>query len=284
MATITNWRERRRVANGRTTPLRTIASGLAQIARTALAEPYQLAVERHAVGLKRLPRALDGLRIVHLSDIHHSPFTGREQVLRAVEVANSLQPDIIALTGDYVSHEREYVEPCAEMLGKLRARRGVYACLGNHDNWVDADLVTDLFTLAGIRVLNNEGLRFEDRGASFWLAGVQDTMVGLEDLPLALAGSSADEMKLVLAHNPVILRRAARAGVDLVLSGHTHGGQVTWRSERSASGRVRRRILRGLGRRGETQIYVTRGLGTVVLPVRYGCLPEVSLLTLRCVD
>jgi uncharacterized protein len=285
MATITNWRERRRVANReRTTPLRTIASGLAQIARTALAEPYQLAVERHAVGLKRLPREMDGLRIVHLSDIHHSPFTGREQVERAVEVANSLQPDIIALTGDYVSHEREYVQPCAEMLGKLRARRGVYACLGNHDNWVDADLVTDLFTLAGIRVLNNEGLHFEDRGASFWLAGVQDTMVGLEDLPLALAGSSADEMKLLLAHNPVILRRAARAGVDLVLSGHTHGGQVTWRSERSASGRVRRRILRGLGRRGETQIYVTRGLGTVVLPVRYGCLPEVSLLTLRCAE
>ena len=285
MPTITNWRERRRVAGaGRTTPLRTIASGLAQIARTALAEPNQLAVERHAIGLKRLPRELDGLKVVQLSDIHHSPFTGREQVLRAVEVANSLQPDIIALTGDYVSHEREYVQPCAEMLGKLKARRGVYACLGNHDNWVDADLVTDLFTLAGIRVLNNEGLRFEDRGASFWLAGVQDTMVGLEDLPLALAGSSAEEMKLLLAHNPVILRRAARAGVDLVLSGHTHGGQVTWRPERSASGRVRRRILRGLGRRGETQIYVTRGLGTVVLPVRYGCLPEVSLLTLRAAE
>ncbi len=282
MSTNTTWRERRRVArSGGTTPLRTIASGLVQLARAAFAEPYQLAVERQTIGLRRLPRELDGLKIVHLSDIHHSPFTGRKQVERAVEVANSLQPDIVALTGDYVSHEREYVEPCAEMLGRLRARRGVYACLGNHDNWVDAALVTDLFTLSGIRVLNNEGLRFEDRGASFWLAGVQDTMVGLEDLPLALAGSTADEMKLLLAHNPIILRRAARAGVDLVLSGHTHGGQVTWRSERSASGRVRRRILRGLGRRGETQIYVTRGLGTVVLPVRYGCLPEVSLLTLR---
>jgi uncharacterized protein len=256
----------------------------AAIARAAFAEPYQLAVERHAIALRRLPRELDGLRIVQLSDIHHSPFTGREQVERAVELANSLEPDIIALTGDYVSHEREYVQPCAEMLGRLRARRGVYAVLGNHDNWVDAALVTDLFRLAGIRVLVNEGFRFEDRGASFWLAGVDDTMVGLEDLPLALAGSKEDEMKLLLAHNPVILRRAARAGVDLVLSGHTHGGQVTWRSERSASGRVRRRILRGLARRGETQIYVTRGLGTVVLPVRYGCLPEVSVLTLRCAE
>src|ERR687884_1751348 len=126
MATITDWRERRRVAGaGRTTPLRTIASGLFQIARAAFAEPYQLAVERRAVGLKRLPRELDGLRIVHLSDIHHGPFTGREQVERAVEVANSLQPDLIALTGDYISHEREYIAPCAEMLGNLRARCGV---------------------------------------------------------------------------------------------------------------------------------------------------------------
>jgi predicted MPP superfamily phosphohydrolase len=281
MATITGWRQRRRVAPRRTAPLRTIASGLVQIARAAFAEPYQLAVERRAVGLKRLPRELDGLKVVQLSDVHHGPLTSRAQIERAVEVANSLQPDLVALTGDYVSHERAYVQPCAEMLGRLRARRGVYAVLGNHDNWVDAALVTDLFSAEGIRVLKNEGFRFEDRGASFWLAGVDDTMVGLEDLPLALAGSRSDEFKLLLAHNPVILRRAARSGVDLVLSGHTHGGQVAWRNERSASGRVRRRILRGLARRGETQIYVTRGLGTVVLPVRYGCPPEVTLLTLR---
>ncbi|MDQ3687334.1 MAG: metallophosphoesterase [Acidobacteriota bacterium] len=282
MSSNTTWRDRRRVTSPRPTPLRSLAAGLMQAARTALAEPYLLAVERHAVGLRRLPAALDGLRVVHLSDIHHSPFTGRKQIERAVEMANSLQPDIIVLTGDYITHEREYAAPCAEMMGRLRARCGVYAILGNHDHWVDAPLITDLFRAEGIRMLVNEGMRFEHRGASFWLAGVDDTMVGLEDLPLALAGSRDDEMKLLLAHNPIVLRRAARAGVDLVLSGHTHGGQVTWRSERSASGRVRRRLLRGLGRQGDTQIYVSRGLGTVVLPVRYGCPPEVSLLHLRC--
>jgi predicted MPP superfamily phosphohydrolase len=264
------------------TPLRALAASLAHAARAALAEPFMLTVERRAINLKRLPHELDGLRIVHLSDIHHSPFTGSEQIERAIETANSLEPDIIALTGDYVSHDPSYAAPCAELLGRLRARHGVYAVLGNHDHWTDASLITDLFRAEGIRVLVNEGMRFELGGASFWLAGVDDTMVGLEDLPLALAGSSAFEMKLLLAHNPVILRRAARAGVDLVLSGHTHGGQVAWRSERSASGRPRRRILKGLGRRGRTQIYVTRGLGTVVLPIRYGCPPEVSLLELRC--
>ena len=263
-------------------PLRALATGLAQAARAALAEPYLLTVERRAIGLRRLPAALDGLRVAQLSDLHHSPFTGRAQIEHAVATANSLEPDMVVLTGDYVSHEREYAAPCAEMLGQLRARYGVFAVLGNHDHWTDAPLITDLFRAEGIRLLINEGFRFDAQGSSFWLAGVDDTMVGLEDLPLALAGSQPDEMKLLLAHNPIILRRAARAGVDLVLSGHTHGGQVTLRSEKSPSGRVRRRILRGLAQRGETQIYVSRGLGTVVLPLRYGAPPEVTLLELRC--
>ncbi|MEP6706278.1 MAG: metallophosphoesterase [Pyrinomonadaceae bacterium] len=262
-------------------PLRALAAGVAQAARSAISEPFLLSVERQPIILSRLPASLGGMKIVHLSDLHHSPFTGTEQIERAIEMANQLDPDIVALTGDYISHDRSYAARCAEMVGRLRARYGVYAVLGNHDHWTDAALITDLFRAEGIRVLVNQGLRFEQQGASFWLAGVDDTMVGLEDLTLALAGSRESEMKLLLAHNPIILRRAARAGVDLVLSGHTHGGQVAWRSEKTVSGRPRRRQLKGLGRRGDTQIYVTRGLGTVVLPIRYGCPPEVSLLELR---
>jgi predicted MPP superfamily phosphohydrolase len=163
----------------------------------------------------------------------------------------------------------------------LKAKYGVYAVLGNHDHWTDADLITDLFRAEGITVLINEGIHFEKNGASIWLAGVDDTMVGLEDLPLALAGAREDEMKLLLAHNPIILRRAARASVDLVLSGHTHGGQVAIRGERSTVRGARKRLLKGLGRLSNTQIYVNRGLGTVVLPIRYGCPPEISLLELR---
>jgi predicted MPP superfamily phosphohydrolase len=285
MSTPIRWKERRRVASrasGRPqTPLRALAFNLGEAARAALTEPFRLTVEHHQIRLRRLPRELDGFRIVQLSDLHHSPFTSREQIERAIATANSLQPDIVALTGDYVSKERAYAAPCAELLGELRPRHGVFAVLGNHDHWTDAALITDLFRAEGITVLINQGMRFEKNGAAFWLAGVDDTMVGLEDLPLALAGASEQEFKLLLAHNPIILRKAARAGVDLVLSGHTHGGQVSLRSERSASGRPRRRLLKGLARRGETQIYVTRGLGTVVLPVRFGCPPEVSLLELR---
>lgn len=288
MSTPIRWKQSRRVAaldarpdRRPPTPLRTLALNLGHAARLALSEPFRLTVEHHKIFLRRLPKAFDGLRVVQLSDIHHSPFTSREQIERAVDTANSLQPDIIALTGDYVSKERAYAAPCAELMGQLRARHGVYAVLGNHDHWTDAALITDLFRAEGITMLVNQGMRFEKDGAAIWLAGVDDTMVGLEDISLALAGAGEDEFKFLLAHNPIILRRAARAGVDLVLSGHTHGGQVNLRPERSASGKPRRRLVKGLARRGETQIYVTRGLGTVVLPVRFGCPPEVSLLELR---
>ena len=134
------------------------------------------------------------------------------------------------------------------MLGRLRARYGVFAVLGNHDHWTDAALITDLFRAEGITVLVNQGMRFELGDEAFWLAGVDDTMVGLEDLSLALAGARESEMKLLLAHNPIILRRAARAHVDLGTSGHTHGGQVKFSFQQSASG-AQARLLRGLGRK-----------------------------------
>ncbi len=252
------------------------------MARVALTEPFMTAVERQEIYLRRLPKALDGFRVVHLSDFHYGPLVDPRHLERAIEIANDLKPDLIALTGDYISQERRYAAPCAELVGRLEAKHGVFAVLGNHDHWTDAKLVADLFRTEDIRVLINEGLRLDVNGESFWLAGVDDTMVGLEDLSLALAGSRDGEFKLLLAHNPIILRRAARADVDLVLSGHTHGGQVTLRPEKNRSGRPRRRMLRGLGRRANTQIYVTRGLGMVVLPIRYGCPPEVSLLELRC--
>ena len=265
------------------TPLRTLALSLTTVARAAISEPYMLTIEHERIGLRRLPEAFESFRIVQLSDIHHGPFSSREQIERAVDTANRLQPDIIALTGDYISKERHYAAPCAEMLGRLKAKYGVYAVLGNHDHWTDAALITDLFRAEGITVLINEGMHFEKNGASIWLAGVDDTMVGLEDLSLALAGARDDEMKLLLAHNPIILRRAARVSVDLVLSGHTHGGQVAIRGERSTVRGARKRLLKGLGRLSNTQIYVNRGLGTVVLPIRYGCPPEISLLELRTV-
>ena len=254
--------------------------GLAKVAKYAVDEANSLSVERVEITLPRLPKKLDGLKIVHLSDIHHSPFTGLEHIARAVLIATKLNPDIVALTGDYVSHETKYIAPVAKVLGELRAKYGVFACLGNHDHWTDARGVTKHLESAGIRVLINEGFRLESAPAPFWLAGVDDHMVGKTDLPAAMKGSFPDEFKLLLAHNPIIFRRTVRAGVDLTLSGHTHGGQVKVRDPQK---RIlpKRKLSSGLHRRHDSQIYITRGIGTVVLPVRFQCPPEVSLLILR---
>lgn len=264
-------------------PIRSLAVNWSKRARSAIEEATSLSLEHVEIRLKRLPKKLDGLRIIHLSDTHHSPFTDLIHIERAVRVANRLKPDMFVLTGDYVSHEREYIAPVAEVLGRLKSRFGTYACLGNHDHWTDAELVTHLFRGEGISMLVNEGFRFEAGGASFWLCGVDDYMVGKTDVTSALRGSFPDEMKLMLAHNPIIFRDAVRLGVDLTLSGHTHGGQVKIRDEEK---RIlpRRKLKAGLHARRKSQIYITRGIGTVVVPMRYQCPPEISLLELRTAE
>lgn len=262
------------------TPLRKLAGDLSKVAKYAIDEANSLSLERVTVELDRLPKKLNGFKIIHLSDIHHSPFTSFDHIARTVKIANRLKPDMFVLTGDYVSHELSYIRPVAELMGSLQAEFGTHACLGNHDHWTAPDLVTKAFREAGINMLVNEGFRFEARGGSFWLAGVDDHMVGKTDLAAALKGSYPDEMKLLLAHNPIIFRRSVRSGVDLTLSGHTHGGQVRVRDKDRRLIR-RRKLSNGLHQRKDSQIYITRGIGTVVLPVRYQCPPEITLLELR---
>lgn len=263
-------------------PIRKLAGNWSKKAQLALDEANSLSLEHVEIHLTRLPPKLDGFKIIQLSDTHHSPFTSLDHIKRAVKVANRLKPDMFLLTGDYVSHEREYIAPVATVLGKLKAKCGIHACLGNHDHWTDAELVTHLFRGEGINVLINEGFRFETKRGSFWLGGVDDHMAGKTDLAAALRGSFPDEMKLLLAHNPVIFREAARLGVDLTLSGHTHGGQIRLRD--TEKNIIPRRRKAGLHKRRNSQIYITRGIGTVVVPMRYQCPPEISLLELRCAE
>lgn len=265
---------------GTDTPLRELAANLSKVAKYAIDEANSLSLERVTVELKRLPKKLDGFKIIHISDTHHSPFTSLQHIERTVKIANRLKPDMFVLTGDYVSHERKYVAPVADVLGRLRAEFGTHACLGNHDHWTDPELVTKCFRGAGINVMVNEGFRMTVRDAAIWLAGVDDHMVGKTDITAALRGSYPDEMKLLLAHNPIIFRQAVRYGVDLTFSGHTHGGQVKVRDPQKRL-LPKRKLSSGLHRRRNSQIYITRGIGTVVLPVRYQCPPEISLIELR---
>ena len=262
-------------------PLRAFAASFSKIARAALIETQNPIIEEQIVYLNRLPAEFDGFRIVQLSDVHHSPFVEAAQIRDAVEIANALRPDVTILTGDYVSHGTSYIAPVADILGELRAPRGVFAVLGNHDYRTDAGLITDLFRAENIKVLINQGLHLVKNNASIWICGVDDTLYGAPDLNSALSGSRDSEVKLLLSHNPAILRRAADAKADLVFAGHTHGGQVRLRPTNEGLIMPKNRRASGLSKRGETQIYISRGIGTVVLPVRYQCPPEISLLELR---
>lgn len=262
------------------TPLRNLAGNFSKVARNALDEANSLEIEDIRINLKRLPKRLDGFRLVHLSDIHHSPFTNIEHIENAIRIANNLEPDMCVLTGDYVSHEAKYIEPAAKILGSLKSEYGTYACLGNHDHWTNAEAVTKSLRENKIRVLINEGFRFTARDVSFWLCGVDDYMLKRTNLNAALHGSFPDEMKMLLAHNPLIIRQASKYSVDVMFSGHTHGGQIKIR-EKEKKILSNRKPKSGLHRRKNTKIYITRGIGTVVLPVRYQCPPEISLITLN---
>ena len=238
-------------------------------------------VDQERIWLDALPSAFGGLRIVQISDIHHGLFLPKQWLLEAVQQANRLNPDIIALTGDFVTYSRRNIGPAAEILGRLRARHGVFAVLGNHDFRVDADAVTRALRGQRIDVLRNRHISLGFGGESLYLAGVDDYGYGA-DLRRAVRGIPRDAATILLAHNPRIVHLASRHGVSLILSGHTHGGQVNIPLLGTVYGRSPERLRYKIGwdRMGATQIYVSRGLGTIVLPWRLRCPAEISHLEL----
>jgi len=231
--------------------------------------------------LDALPAALHGLRVVQISDIHHGLFLPKEWLSEAVRQANRLSPDIIALTGDFVTYSRRMIGPAAELLGRLRARYGVYAVLGNHDFRVDADGITSALCRQGIEVLRNQHTSLRFGSESLYLAGVDDYGYGA-DLRRAIRGVPREAATILLAHNPRVIHLASRHGVSLVLSGHTHGGQVNLPLLGTVYGRSPERLRYKIGwdRMGATQIYVSRGIGTIVLPWRLRCPAEITHLEL----
>ena len=256
-----------------------IRGGLSQLARATRNQAHDLEIVRQPIHLWRLPEAFNGLRIAQLSDIHHGLYVDADHIVAAVALTNQLRPDLIVLTGDFINHSRYYIDSCAELLGRLEAPHGVWAVLGNHDFWTDGDHMARSLRRQHIQVLRNSRTDLTVRGDSLSLLGVDDPTLGLGDLKLAARGARRDRARILLAHNPSIIRQAASQGIDLVLAGHTHGGQISFRSRRSKR-RSFFRFYRGWGQLGATQIYVNRGLGTVIVPIRVQCPPEITLIEL----
>jgi predicted MPP superfamily phosphohydrolase len=238
-------------------------------------------VNDERIWLDSLPSAFHGLRVVQISDIHHGLFLPKEWLSEAVRQANRLNPDIIALTGDFVTYSRRNIGPAAELLGRLRARYGVFAVLGNHDFRVDAEAITLALRRQHIDVLRNRHVTLRFGGESMYLAGVDDYGYGA-DLRRAMRGVPRDAASVLLAHNPRVIHLASRHDVSLILAGHTHGGQVNLPLLGTVYGRSPERLRYKIGwdRMGTTQIYVSRGIGTIVLPWRLRCPAEITNLEL----
>jgi uncharacterized protein len=247
-------------------------------------DPWDLRLERLTIELNRLPEAFDGFTIAHLTDLHHGGLVPLPFIQRAVDLANSTRPDLVLLTGDYIARRLHYVDACARAVSELVAPHGRLATLGNHDYWVDADGVTDSLTATGgCRVLRNEHVVLGRGGAQVAIAGLDDPVTRSDDLDAALSGISEGCPVILMSHGPDVAYRVAGRGVDLMLAGHTHGGQVVLPliGPPVVPSHYGRRFASGLKRVSRTQVYVSRGVGLVTARVRINCPPEVTLITLR---
>ncbi len=259
-------------------------------------EPDYPRVTRLDVPLKRLSPAWNGLRIVQLSDFHYDPYFSVTPIRHAVEIVGKLQPDLIVLTGDFITETHdsrwvfsytqrtEYVRLCAALLGRMHSRLGSFAIMGNHDVKFGAGTVIESLQSNGIKVLRNSSLPLEENGSRLWLAGVDDVLEGKPDLDLSLQQIPNGEPVILLAHEPDYVLESARSDVDLQLSGHSHGGQIRipllgapYLPE------LGRKFPMGSYQIRDTRLYTNVGLGTITIPFRFNCRAEITEFTLRSV-
>jgi predicted MPP superfamily phosphohydrolase len=223
-----------------------------------------------------LPPALAGLRVGLMTDVHRSQLVSHDDVAGAVNALMSERPDIIVLGGDYVTWgDRRYVAPSAEALASLSAPHGVFGILGNHDD--DHDMPIAL-TKSGVHMLKDARTRVTIRHENVDLVGIRYWTKRQSDIAALVRGAAPTT--ILLAHDPRRLTEAAALDVPLVLSGHTHGGQVVLPVVGAVAAQ-KFPVVYGLARRDRTTMFVSRGLGTIYVPVRINCPPEVALLTLQ---
>jgi predicted MPP superfamily phosphohydrolase len=251
------------------------------------------------VGLERLPYTFDGLKVGQITDIHAGPLVPRKLIREGVDMIMANQPDLIVLTGDFVSgatkflwtsyggfKERHY-NYCMEELARLNAPLGVVAVLGNHDFWSGQEVALQIahgLERFGVQVLRNEAVPLERKGQRLYLVGVDDYWEGSYSLTGALKDVPEDACKILLSHNPDVNENieALSKHIDFIISGHTHGGQVVlpFVGALYIPSPFGQKYLAGLIRDKKRQTYISRGLGLFFVPIRINCPADVSLLTL----
>jgi len=240
-----------------------------------------------------LPPGFEGLKVLQISDLHVGSFMSERRLKSYLSLVEPLSPDLIVITGDIFNHDLEQLSSTAEALGRLKAPLGIYACLGNHDYWVDLGEMIPALEAVGVRVLRGEAISFEglrEGGERFALLGVDDLMGSLERSYEPLLESCLAQLpesvsfRLLLSHRPRIFPLAAAHGIQLTLAGHTHGGQLVLplgEGRSLGAARLMTPYDRGPFERDGSLLYVNRGLGIAALPIRLNCPREISLFSLE---
>ena len=264
----------------------------ARVSYARTIEPTWLEMNPHSIPVVDLPHQFGELKIAQLSDLHGGHHLPNDYLPGAVDITLAQQPDIIALTGDFIHKGYRHIEAVAKVLGRLQAPLGVFAVLGNHDFSVRNAMgfrrhrglhkaVEDALMSQGIRVLRNESLQLEKNDCRVYLAGVDDLWSGDCDPHKALEGLCPLTPRIVLAHNPQTIHSLGEHRCDLMLSGHTHGGQINWPGlGRFFLSRKGKQFAAGLYRHKESHLYVNKGVG-FGWRFRFGVRPEIAVLTLR---
>jgi len=270
--------------------LRTGAVGLSSLALVGSSytissnEDYDL-VER-TITIPRLPEAFRGFSIGLLSDIHSSVFMNKEDMDGYVKAMNALAPDVIFVTGDFVNSATREVYPFAESFSQLKAPHGVFGVLGNHDYFADVDVVSKEVDACGVKLLRNDARQISIGSSAINIVGVDDIGRGArasDYIGRALSSVTNTAPRILLCHKPYFMEEFSSNAFDLVLSGHTHGGQVVFAKINDTyitPASLWSKYVWGLYRHNDTQLYVNRGLGSVGIPFRMNCPPEVTKLTL----
>lgn len=261
--------------------------GLALAAWSVLIEPAMLKVTRADLTPQRWPKELEGFKVVAISDIHAgSPFINMAKLEQIVELANSQDPDLTVLLGDYVIQSvpgGSFISPIdfAPVLGKLKSRTGVYAILGNHDWHYGGAAVKKAFEDAGISVIDNSHREISFRGATFNLVGIGDCFTAHDNLKKAYEGIDIGKATINITHTPDVFVRLPE-WADIMFAGHTHGGQVNlpFVGRLVIPSNFGQRFAIGHVREGDRDLYVTSGIGTSILPIRFRVPPEIAVVTL----
>lgn len=246
-------------------------------------ERYLVLTNHYLIPVPNLPAAFAGLRIVQLTDLHYGPLVPLALIRHVVRRANELQPELIVCTGDYVQAKRTIAQIDAvwPLLAELKAPAGVFSVLGNHDHWADTERSRHWLRATG-QDLRHQAKAIEKEGARLWFAGAGDLWEDHRDLDEVLGAVPDDDCRIVLAHNPDTADTGFSRRVDLMLSGHTHGGQVVFPLIGAPVLPVRNKTYAsGLKTSpGGTSVFIARGIGWAHLPVRFNCPPEIAVLEL----